>query len=233
MSDWQQIWSGDRAKRLWAVPDPQLVALADRWRDSGHQRVLDLGCGPGRHVLLMASRGLEVHASDHSPTAIETCREWLAAAGLEANVWCSEPEEVPQEDGSFDAAIAFNSIYHGTEERVRGAIELIHRKLRPGGECFLSLLSRENRMYGRGEAIGPHTFKVSGMFHQLFAHGGERGIPHHFSSREEVEQLLARFEIETLQHEELRMPSARHTASEQDWFKIPKAWFWRIVARRP
>ena len=233
MGEWREIWRDEGAKRLWRVPDPQVVALCEDWQAAGSiQRVLDLGCGVGRHVLHLARAGFELYGSDHSEEGITTCKEWLAAEGLHAVLWCSEPEEIPYPDGFFDAAIAFNSIYHGTPERVEAALRLLHAKLRPGGRCFATLLSRRNRMYGKGPPLGPHTFVSQGMFHQLFAHGGERGVPHHFSSEEEVRQWFQGFALRSLEHTELRLPSSRQGAGETTWFKIPGAYFWRVVAER-
>ena len=233
MGQWQEIWRDEGAKRLWGVPDRQVVELARAWKTEGSvRRVLDLGCGVGRHVLHLAREGFEVYGSDHSQAAVATCRQWIQAEGLDAEIWCGEPEEVPQPDGFFDAAIAFNSIYHGTPDRVDGALRLLHARLRPEGRCFVTLLSRRNRMYGKGEALGPHTFISQGMFHQLFAHGGERGVAHHFSSEEEVHRLLRGFKVESLRHEELALPASRPRADGSEWFKIPGAYFWRVVASR-
>jgi 2-polyprenyl-3-methyl-5-hydroxy-6-metoxy-1,4-benzoquinol methylase len=233
MGRWQEIWEGEGARRLWRVPDPQLVELAADWKDRGDiDRVLDHGCGVGRHVLHLADLGFEVCGSDHSESAIGTCREWLQEDGLEADVWCGPPEHIPQPDGFFDAVVAFNSIYHGKTEEVEAAMRLIHAKLRPEGRCFITLLSRRNRMYGKGEQIGPDTFVSAGMFHQLFTHGGERGVPHHFSSEEEVRHFFEGFKIESLDHRELELPSSRTGADAGSFFKIPGAWFWRIVASR-
>lgn len=37
-------------------------------------RVLDIGCGAGRHALYLQGQGLDVHGIDNSPGALEVCR---------------------------------------------------------------------------------------------------------------------------------------------------------------
>ena len=53
----------------------------EKWRDSEKEamyyvegKVLDIGCGAGRHSLYLQSRGFDVHAIDNSPLAIEVCK---------------------------------------------------------------------------------------------------------------------------------------------------------------
>jgi len=43
--------------------------------DLARGRVLDIGCGAGRHALYLQGRGLDVVGIDASPLAVETCRE--------------------------------------------------------------------------------------------------------------------------------------------------------------
>ena len=38
-------------------------------------KVLDIGCGAGRHALYLQGRGFDVHGLDNSPGAIEVCRQ--------------------------------------------------------------------------------------------------------------------------------------------------------------
>ena len=230
MSDWQNIWERDGSQKMWSIPDVQVVELAARWKNAGAiRRVLDIGCGIGRHVHHLAEQGFDVYASDHSKSAIRACREWLQSQKLLAELWCGEMEDIPYPNATFDACVAFNSIYHGTSERLDGVIRILHAKMRTRGECFVTLPSQENRMYGRGECLGPGTYVSPGMYNKLFSHDGERGVPHHFCSREEVELLFRGFHIQSLKHEELRLATIRGEA-EIVWLPIRNAFFWRVVA---
>lgn len=233
MVKWQEIWEKDGTDRLWTIPDRQVVDVAQTWKAAGNvRRVLDIGCGIGRHARLLASEGFEVYGSDHSGAAIEHCRRWLAAEQLGGEFWCGELDDIPYPDEFFDGVLAFNSIYHGDTVTVERVARLLHDKVRPAGRCFVTMPSRENRMYGRGEAVDAHTFISPGMFSQLFDGGGERGVAHHFSSEEEMRNLFCGFQFDALQHEELHLASACGTDGGVTWRRIPKAYFWRLIARR-
>jgi len=67
-------------------------------------RVLDVGCGPGRHALALARRGMEVVGVDRSPEFIALARDAAAAEGLAATFVELDVRNLTY-DGEFDAAI--------------------------------------------------------------------------------------------------------------------------------
>lgn len=76
MSNWEEIWSKAGTRQLWSIPDLRVVELVNEWKSEPQiHRVLDIGCGLGRHAFVLAQAGLEVYGLDHSETAIENCRE--------------------------------------------------------------------------------------------------------------------------------------------------------------
>ena len=68
-------------------------------------RVLDVGCGPGRHCLALARCGIGVLGIDISETFVELGREAAAAEGLAAEFSVADARTLTF-DAEFDAAIS-------------------------------------------------------------------------------------------------------------------------------
>jgi SAM-dependent methyltransferase len=93
------------------------------------QRALDVGCGTGALAQALAA-GLgagSVAAVDPSPTSVDTCARRVPGA----DVRVARAEELPFEDGEFDAALAQLVVPWMSDPR-RGVAEM-RRVVRPGG----------------------------------------------------------------------------------------------------
>lgn len=113
-------------------------------------RVLDVGCGPGRHVLSLARRGIEAVGLDVSQRFVDVARD--AAGGLPASFVRADARDMTFE-AEFDAAIslcqgAFGlggaGPFSGDPQNLEsdGAVlEGIQRALRPDGSVALTAFS--------------------------------------------------------------------------------------------
>ena len=79
---WDKRWATSEGRADWLEPHPAVVAILPELRARGAKRVLDLGCGVGRHALLLAEHGFDVEAIDGSPAGLAVMRERAAARGL-------------------------------------------------------------------------------------------------------------------------------------------------------
>ncbi len=104
------------------------------------QRVLDIGCGPGRHALALARRGIEVVGVDRSEEFVRLARE--AAAGLPATFEVLDVRDLGFE-GEFDAAICLCQGGFGLLRGDEGPwlLRAFAKALRPGGALALSAFS--------------------------------------------------------------------------------------------
>jgi SAM-dependent methyltransferase len=82
-------------------------------------RLLDVACGAGTFLSLVADRGLEVVGIDVSPAAIELARNRLP----EAELHVGDAEQLPFADSSFDLVTCLGSLEHFPSPE-RGAAEI-------------------------------------------------------------------------------------------------------------
>jgi SAM-dependent methyltransferase len=108
-------------------------------------RVLDIGGGPGRYALWLASLGHEVVLADLSPRLLEIAREVIAESSFREGI-CDIVEADARdlsfwEDGDFDAAVCLGPFYHLPElhDRENAAHEL-RRVVRRGGRIFVAFM---------------------------------------------------------------------------------------------
>ena len=105
------------------------VAFCDATGVAAGMRALDVGCGPGglTHELVARTGAEHVAAIDPAPQFAEACRERHPGA----DVRVGPAEELPWEDGSFDAALA-QLVLAFMSDPDRGVREMA-RVTRPGG----------------------------------------------------------------------------------------------------
>ena len=213
MTGWEELWHDPKIRERWEAmpPLPEVVEMADRLEAEGRTRVLDIGCGLGRHTVYLAARGLNVTATDVASSAIEKCRENVQQAGLAATMVQLDMTEYPWSDGSFDGAVASNVIHHTDLATLRGIISSITRVLSDGGYFVWVTPTPRHFACGRGRELEPGTWVDSDE------HDGH--LPHHYSTEEELRDLLADYEILSLDEHEYRE-------------RENSRWHWRLLARK-
>jgi SAM-dependent methyltransferase len=108
-SRWGPLWGARPAD--WALSEdrqtPTYEAALERTGLEPGSYVLDIGCGVGAFLRMVAERGGEPHGIDASEALIDFARARLPDADLRVG----EMEDLPWEDDTFDLVTGFNSFF--------------------------------------------------------------------------------------------------------------------------
>src|SRR5690349_9684020 len=119
----------------------EVAFLLDALELQPGMRVLDAGCGPGRHAVALAEHGINVVGIDLSPDFIALAQQ--AATTLPAEFRVQDVRELDDE-AAFDAVICLCQggfgLLGGRDDEL-GVIPRFARALEPGGRLALSAFS--------------------------------------------------------------------------------------------
>ena len=173
-----------------AIPHEDTEGLHCLFQENGVRRILDLGCGDGRHLHYFSSLGYEMFGIDYAPSALRLANLWLAGDNLSAGLVCADMTGIPWRGELFDAVISFLVINHNPVKRISRTIEEIHRVLKPGGWLFVTVSTCKplgTMRYHSGIEIETDTI--------VLTEGREKGVPHHFFTTPELLSEFSRFEL--------------------------------------
>jgi len=117
----------------------------DRLGVMGGTKVIDVGCGAGRHSYEAYRRGADVIAFDQNAEELAEVDTMLQAMGAEgeapesakAQVVVGDALALPYPDGTFDVVIASEILEHVPDDET--AIAELVRVLRPGGSLAVTV----------------------------------------------------------------------------------------------
>ena len=109
---------------------------------SAGDRVLDIGCGPGRFTLELARLGAQVVAADISPVQLELHRRYTSSVEESvADRVVADVLALPFADDAFDVTVCYGGAVSYVLDDAPRAVAELTRVTRPGGHVLVSVMS--------------------------------------------------------------------------------------------
>jgi len=188
--------SGLNAQRLY--PNEELLRFLGRnyfgitnLQERTQIKILELGCGSGANLWMLAKEGFDTFGIDIAKNALEFAKQMFIKWGVNANLKPGSFTDLPYADNSFDSIVDVFSIYCLNDKDFLLAIEEVVRILRPGGLFFSYTPSIESDAfinYSPSEKIDKYT--LNGIHRRTSPYFGNN-YPFHFISNERYEKVLS------------------------------------------
>jgi SAM-dependent methyltransferase len=126
------------------------------------RRVLDLGCGIGRHVMYCHAMGLNAYGIDLSDVATGVAREWGKQEQLpepEKRIQQGDIRALPWNDGFFEYAVSHGVLDSMPFEIARADCVELARVIPVGGLFYCDLISGDDSSHAR-EFSGEQVVKT-------------------------------------------------------------------------
>ncbi len=185
---WEIVPKDDK---YWNTPAPDVFYLSQNWKDKGYKDFLDVGCGYGRNLIYMAKQGFNCSAFDLSEHSVNVTKKKAEEENVKLqDVQVADMLHFPYKDNSFDCMLALNVIAHTDTEGFHKILNEIKRVLKPGGEVYFTLGSKESFWFNN-----PVCTYVDENTKIRVEDGPENGIPHFYINDEDCGKLFNDFKL--------------------------------------
>jgi SAM-dependent methyltransferase len=113
-----------------------------------HGRVIDIGCGYGRYLSLLKTRGFDVTGVDINPELVAACRK--------SGFACFSPAEFAVRDEAYDAMLMTHVIEHFSPSDLLPFIDGYLDRLRVGGHLVIATPLMSNNFYDDFDHVRPY-----------------------------------------------------------------------------
>ena len=167
--------------------DETIPSIVTLFQTHNIKKVLDLGCGRGRHTAYLAQNGFDVYGIDIAGEGVKKAAHLLKEKKLHANLCVGSTRDLPYKDNSFDGIISVRVIHHGRIEAIRKTIKEMERVLKKGF-IFVTVRKRASRKERRPyKEIAPRTYVPT--------EGREKDIAHYLFIKEILRKEFRSFKI--------------------------------------
>lgn len=174
------------------------------------KKILDLGCGLGRHLIYLKRLGYDVYGCDISREAVKNSSKIFNKNRIKL----ADMSKLPYQDNFFDGIISIGVVHHAKLDKIIKTVKEVHRVLKKDGLIFIETISRKDPSFKTGNKLEENTY--------INVKQIDSNVPHHYFDKKEIGELFKEFELIKIRH------IARKSASMPGRTRA----LWTIVARK-
>jgi ubiquinone/menaquinone biosynthesis C-methylase UbiE len=180
------FWPNEHLVRFVATRLRQRLTL-DTFKDvavlPSDPKVLDLGCGMGRHLVYLTEMRFAAYGIDLSDFAVAHASEWMRRIGVDdLRAITGSASMLPWDDGTFDAAVSHAVLDSMPFVVAEAAVRELRRVVKPGGWVYVDLIASTNGVALEEVVTGSH----------------ETGTVQSYFDTAKIDRLLSVFEVDEL-----------------------------------
>lgn len=179
-----------------------------------NRRILDCGAGGTVPPLsLFAQHGLECWGIDSSPEQLREARSFAQEKAIPLQLREGDMRGIPFDDASFDVVYEHYSMCHLCKADTRRAVREMYRVLKPGGLCFLGVISDDSWPTSIfGDPVAPGEYRMR-------EHGQELTL-HSVWSDEEADRLVQDWNVLEREKRSLFLAELAEDVSMEKWMAL-------------
>lgn len=149
---WNQFYS---SKKILKYPDENLVRIIEKINTNNWEKVLDFGCGTGRHIQYFIEKKIpEIYATDYSKEAIQICKKLYP----NTNLYFFDSVELPFKENFFDCIIVWGVLHYNPPEKRNFLLKEFQRTLKKNGYLVGTYRSKEDTHFKNSEVNNSDIF---------------------------------------------------------------------------
>ena len=209
-NQWNNIFKNEG--KVYFKPQEDMPRMVKLFKERGIKKVLDLGCGSGRHTVYLAKNDFDTYGIDIAPVGLKMVKDWLKQEKLRANLkFGSIFKKLPYKTNFFDAIIAIQVVSHERIENIRKLIKEMERILKPNGLIFIAFnqrskvkdwrvgsIQKERFIGDDGVSMFEESRRILGPWTHVPIEGTEKGLIHYSFNKEAIQQEFKDFKIHRL-----------------------------------
>jgi ubiquinone/menaquinone biosynthesis C-methylase UbiE len=192
MKQWNRIFN--EQGKVFLKPQEDIPRIVKLFKKKGVKKILDLGCGSGRHAVYLAKHGFEVYGIDIALKGIKITKDWLKKEKSKANLKVGNVyKKLPYPNNFFDALISTQTLHHNKINNIRKLIKEIERVLRANGLIFITVSRKGSKKEIPKERMWKMKFIAPRTFVPL-SHD-EKGLIHYWFNKKLLRKEFKNFKI--------------------------------------